>query len=184
MESARACGAAALARHASIDILVNAAGVNLREPYMQVTPEHFHLHMALHLGAPFFLLQALGPEMKRRGWGRVINLASLQSQRAFANSAPYGAGKGGLVQLTRAMAQEWSAHGITCNAIGPGFFRTTLTEPVFSNPELSARHAAQTCIGRNGEMSDLHGVAVFLASDASGYITGQTIMVDGGYTSR
>lgn len=184
MASARDCGDTARARHPGLDILVNAAGVNLREPYMQVTPEHFQLHMALHLGAPFFLLQALAPEMKQKGWGRVINLASLQSQRAFANSAPYGAGKGGLVQLTRAMAQEWSQFGINCNAIGPGFFRTALTEPVFSNPELAARHAAQTCIGRNGQMSDLHGVAVFLASDASAYITGQTIMVDGGYTSR
>ena len=122
--------------------------------------------------------------MKSRGWGRIINIASLQSWRAFANSAPYGAGKGGVVQLTRAIAQEWSPHGITCNAIGPGFFPTALTAAVFDNAELAARNAAQTCIGRNGELTDLYGATVFLASQASAYITGQTLMVDGGFTAR
>ena len=122
--------------------------------------------------------------MAARGWGRLVNIASLQSWRAFPNSAPYGAGKGGVVQLTRAIAQEWGAKGITCNAIGPGFFPTALTAPVFADQALADKHAAQTCIGRNGELADLHGVTIFLASDASAYITGQTLMVDGGYTAR
>lgn len=169
---------------APIDILVNAAGVNLRQPFGEVTPEAFDLHTRLHLAAPFFLTQQLAPAMKARGFGRIINIASLQSYRAFANSAPYGAGKGGIVQLTRAIAEEWSRHAITCNAIGPGFFPTALTEPVFSNPELRKRNAAQTAIGRNGELADLYGVTVFLASDASAYITGQTLMVDGGFSAR
>jgi gluconate 5-dehydrogenase len=82
--------------------------------------------------------------MAERGWGRIINIASLQSHRAFANSAPYGAGKGGVVQLTRAIAQAWSARGITCNAIGPGYFPTALTAPVFNDPELVAMHAGRT----------------------------------------
>jgi NAD(P)-dependent dehydrogenase (short-subunit alcohol dehydrogenase family) len=168
----------------AIDILVNAAGVNLREPYAQVTPQTWQLQLALHLAAPFFLAQALAPGMKARGWGRILNIASLQSFRAFARSAPYGAAKGGIVQLTRAIAQEWSPHGITCNAIGPGFFPTALTAPVFADPELAARNAAQTCIGRNGALEDLHGATVFLCSDASAYVTGQTLMVDGGYTAR
>ncbi len=165
------------------DILVNAAGINLRQPFDQVTPEAWNSQIALHLAAPFFLSQALAPRMAERGYGRIINIASLQSTRAFANSAPYGAGKGGVVQLTRAIAQAWSAQGVTCNAIGPGFFPTDLTAPVFADPALSARHAARTAIGRNGRLEDLHGITVFLASAASGYITGQTVMVDGGYTA-
>jgi NAD(P)-dependent dehydrogenase (short-subunit alcohol dehydrogenase family) len=166
------------------DILVNAAGVNLRQPFMQVTADAFDLHMALHLRAPFLLTQALAPAMAAKGFGRIINLASLQSNRAFPNSAPYGAGKGGVVQLTRAIAEEWSRHGVTCNAIAPGFFPTPLTAPVFGDPERAAKNAAQTAIGRNGELDDLTGATVFLASAASAYITGQTLAVDGGFTAK
>ncbi|MDQ2780728.1 MAG: SDR family oxidoreductase, partial [Pseudomonadota bacterium] len=166
-----------------VDILVNAAGINLREPFGNVTPKGWNQQIALHLAAPFFLTQALAPSMAERGYGRVINIASLQSQRAFANSAPYGAGKGGIVQLTRAIAQAWSARGVTCNAIGPGFFPTDLTAPVFADPALAAMHASRTAIGRNGRLEDLHGAVVFLASPGSAYITGQTLMVDGGYTA-
>lgn len=174
---------AEIAARGTVDILVNAAGVNLRQPFGDVTPEAWDLQLALHLGAPFFLTQALAPGMAERGYGRIINIASLQSTRAFANSAPYGAGKGGVVQLTRAIAQAWSSRGITCNAIGPGFFPTDLTAPVFADPALAAIHAAKTAIGRNGRLEDLHGATVFLASAASGYITGQCLMVDGGYTA-
>ncbi len=166
------------------DILVNAAGVNLRQPFAQVSAEAFDLHMALHLRAPFLLVQALAPAMAARGWGRVLNIASLQSFRAFPDSAPYGAGKGGVVQLTRAMAEAWSRHGVTCNAIAPGFFPTPLTAPVFADAERAARLAAQTCIGRNGRLEDLDGAAVFLASDASAYVTGQVLAVDGGFLAK
>ena len=183
-DALRECAAEALARHRCIDILVNAAGANLRQPYVEVTPEAWQLQLALHLSAPFFLVQSLAPAMQSQRWGRVINLASLQSQRAFANSAPYGAGKGGIVQLTRAMAEAWSPHGINCNAIGPGFFPTPLTAAVFADPERTAKNAAQTAIGRNGELADLHGATVFLASEASAYITGQLLFVDGGFTAR
>ncbi|WP_109477381.1 SDR family oxidoreductase [Paraburkholderia sp. C35] len=183
-QAATACAQRALDAHGHIDILVNAAGVNLRQPFDEVTPQAWQTQLALHLGAPFFLTQTLAPQMKARGWGRIINIASLQSYRAFADSAPYGAAKGGVVQLTRAIAQAWGRHGITCNAIGPGFFPTALTAPVFADEALADRHAAQTCVGRNGRLDDLDGLTVFLASDASAYITGQTIMIDGGYTAR
>jgi len=175
----RACDAAG-----PVDILVNAAGVNLRQPFADVTPAAFDLHTAVHLRAPFLLVQRLAPAMQARRWGRVINLASLQSMRAFADSAPYGAAKGGIVQLTRAIAQAWSAHGITCNAIAPGFFPTPLTAAVFADAQRAAANAAQTAIGRNGELEDLYGATVFFASDASAYITGQTLFVDGGFTAK
>lgn len=168
----------------TVDILVNAAGMNLRQPFKDVTAAAFDLHMAVHLRAPFLLTQAFAPEMAARKWGRILNIASLQSTRAFPNSAPYGAAKGGIVQLTRAIAEEWSRHGITCNAIAPGFFPTPLTEPVFNDPERAAKNAAQTAIGRNGALDDLFGATVFLASDASAYITGQTLAVDGGFSAK
>lgn len=167
-----------------IDILVNVAGLNLRQPFAEVTAEAFDLHMALHLRAPFLLTQAFAPAMARRGYGRIINIASLQSYRAFADSAPYGAAKGGVVQLTRAIAEEWSSQGVTCNAIAPGFFPTPLTEAVFADAERSACNAAQTAIGRNGELEDLAGTTVFLAAPASAYVTGQTLAVDGGFTAK
>jgi gluconate 5-dehydrogenase len=177
-------GAANALALGQVDILVNAAGVNLREPFVQVTSETWQTQINLHLSAPFFLTQALAPSMAKRGWGRVINIASLQSYRAFGNSAPYGAGKGGVVQLTRAIAQEWSSKGINCNAVGPGFFPTALTAPVFGNAQAAQKNADQTCIGRNGDLTDLYGLTVFLASDASSYITGQTIMIDGGFSAK
>ena len=173
----------AIASAGQVDILVNGAGVNLRETFMEVSHESWSRQIHLQLSAPFFLTQALAPQMKKNQWGRIINISSLQSYRAFPNSTPYGAAKGGILQLTRAIAQEWSKFGITCNAIGPGFFPTALTAPVFNNSELVKMHANRTAIGRNGEMSDIGGLAIFLASDASSYITGQTIMLDGGYTA-
>ncbi len=172
------------ARGIWIDILVNAAGINLRQPFAEVTAEAFDTHMAVHLRAPFLLTQAFAPAMAERNWGRIINIASLQSWRAFPNSAPYGTAKAGVMQLTRATAEEWSRHGITCNAIAPGFFHTPLTAAVFADKERAAKNAAQTAMGRNGELEDLHGTAVFLASDASAYVTGQTIAVDGGFTAK
>jgi NAD(P)-dependent dehydrogenase (short-subunit alcohol dehydrogenase family) len=122
--------------------------------------------------------------MKEKGWGRVVNIASLQSERAFPNSMPYGASKGGICQLTRAMAEEWSKDGINCNAIAPGFFPTELTASVFADKERSDKLAQQTAIRRNGKLEDIHGVTIFLTSSASDYITGQTIYVDGGFTAK
>jgi len=183
----RAAVAALPARAASAagapDILVNAAGVNIRKPFPELTDDDWDATIALNLTAPFLLSRAFAPAMRDRGWGRIVNIASLQSVRAFANSGPYGASKGGIMQLTRATAEYWSRHGVTCNAIAPGFFSTPLTAPVFADPQRAQSMAERTMIGRNGELEDLTGTALWLASDASAYVTGQTIFVDGGFSA-
>lgn len=166
------------------DILVNAAGLNLRQQADAVTPEGWDQTIALNLTVPFFLAQALVPAMRKKGWGRIVNFASLQSRRAFANGIAYGASKGGVEQLTRAMAEAWSSHGVNANALAPGFFPTELTGPVFADKKVSDAHARATCIGRNGEMADMAGPLLFLASAASDYVTGQVLFVDGGYTAK
>ena len=124
------------------------------------------------------------PGMKKNGWGRIVNFASLQSERAMPNGISYGASKGGIAQVTRAMAEAWSRYGITANALAPGFFRTELTGPVFEDEVLSQKLADQTCIGRNGEPADLDGPLLFFCSDASAYVTGQVLYVDGGFTAK
>jgi NAD(P)-dependent dehydrogenase (short-subunit alcohol dehydrogenase family) len=166
------------------DVLINAAGINTREHADAVSDEGWDTTMNLNLAAPFFLAQAFVPAMKAKRWGRIVNFASLQSRRAFENGISYGASKGAVEQMTRAMAEAWSGHGITANALAPGFFRTELTDPVFNNPALAERNAAQTCIGRNGEPSDLDGPLMFFCTDASAYVTGQVLFVDGGYTAK
>lgn len=166
------------------DILVHAAGINTREAADEVTPEGWDITLNLNLAVPFFLSQHLVPAMKTKGWGRIVNFASLQSHRAFPGGLSYGASKGGVAQMTRAMAQAWSADGICVNAIGPGFFRTELTAAVFADPDRAARNADATCIGRNGEPEDIDGPVLFFCSDACGYVTGQVLMVDGGFTAK
>lgn len=166
------------------DIVVHAAGLNTREAADDVTSYGWDQTIEVNLSAPFFLSQYLVPEMKAKGWGRIIHFASLQTTRAFPGGIAYGATKGGVGQLTRAMAEAWSGDGIMVNAIGPGFFPTELTAPVFDDAERAARNAAQTCIGRNGRMDDMDGPLLFLASDASSYVTGQVLMVDGGFTAK
>lgn len=166
------------------DILINAAGVNTRQTADEVTLDGWRMTIDLNLATPFFLAQALVPAMRERGWGRIVNFASLQTERAFPGGLSYGASKGGVGQLTRAMAEAWSRDGITANALAPGFFPTELTGPVFGDPERAARNAAQTCAGRNGELVDLVGPALFLCSDAGAYVTGQILYVDGGFTAK
>jgi gluconate 5-dehydrogenase len=165
------------------DIVVHSAGVNIRKPMLDLTEEDWDATLRLNLEAPFFLSQRLVPAMIERRYGRIINIASLQSVRAFANSGAYGASKGGVTQLTRAQAEAWSRYGVTANAIAPGFFATPLTAPVASDPAKWQANAARTFIGRNGELPDLVGTAVYLASHASDYVTGQTIFVDGGFSA-
>lgn len=186
---ANRAGLEALAARAAVpfgspSIVVHAAGLNCRQPWDQVGGAEWDTQVESMLAAPFFLSRALLPGMRAAGWGRVLLIASLQSVRAMPDSIPYGAAKGGVMQLARAMAEAWGGFGITCNAIAPGFFPTGLTAPVFADPLRASALAARTCLGRNGKDEDLAGVAVFLASPASDYMTGQTLFMDGGFTAR
>ena len=166
-----------------IDILVNAAGINLRTSASDLTLDEWQKTIDINLTAPFYLSQIVAESMKRNNWGRIINIASLQSLRAFDNSIPYGASKGGVMQLTRALAQAYSKDGILVNAIAPGFFRTNLTESLFQDPDKLKALANKTMMDRNGEEKDIFGISVFLCSDANSYVTGQTIFLDGGFSA-
>ncbi|CCN83429.1 putative 2-deoxy-D-gluconate 3-dehydrogenase [Vibrio nigripulchritudo SFn27] len=170
--------------YGSADILANVAGLNLRQPVEAVDETSWDATLDINLKLPFFLAKLLVPDMKAKGFGKIINIASLQCERAFPNSMPYGASKGGVCQLTRAMAEAWSCYGITCNAIAPGFFPTELTLPVYEDNEALNKLANQTAIGRNGSLDDLDGPLLFLSSPASDYVTGQTLFVDGGFTAK
>jgi NAD(P)-dependent dehydrogenase (short-subunit alcohol dehydrogenase family) len=165
------------------DVLVNAAGVNRRPPLGELTEDDWDVTLAVNLTAPFLLGQACGPRMAERGRGRIINVVSQQAFRAYGNSGAYGVSKGGLVALTRSQAEAWSRSGVCCNAIAPGVVHTPLTEQVFADPAKVSAHAARTMTGRNGVPDDFVGCVLYLASDASAAVTGQTLFVDGGYSA-
>jgi len=164
-----------------LDVLVNAAGVNRRIPSLEVREEDWDWILGVNLKGTFFVCQAAGEVMVNQGKGSIINIASLLSAVGIPTLAPYAASKTGVVGLTRVLAAEWGPHGVRVNAIAPGYFRTKMTEGLFSDPKWVERLKRQVPLGREGFPEDLSGAAVFLASDASRYITGQVIYVDGGY---
>jgi NAD(P)-dependent dehydrogenase (short-subunit alcohol dehydrogenase family) len=162
------------------DILVNCAGVNLRPPMGELSEEVWDTTMAVNLEAPYLLGQRFGPGMAERGFGRIIHITSQQAHRAFVQSGAYGVSKGALESLARSQAEAWSPYGVTCNTLVPGFVMTPLNERLSSDPARVAELAARTLVGRNGLAEDFAGAAVFLASRASAYVTGQALFVDGG----
>ena len=165
-----------------VDILVNAAGVNLRPPMDQLTAQDWARTVAVNLTAPFLLGQRFGPTMAARGFGRILNIGSQQQHSAFGNSGAYGVAKAGLAGLTRSQAEAWSARGVTANTVVPGFVLTPLTAEAAADPTRVAALAARSMSGRNGLPADFAGIAVFLASAAAGYVTGQALCVDGGFS--
>jgi NAD(P)-dependent dehydrogenase (short-subunit alcohol dehydrogenase family) len=177
-----AAGEQAAAVFGEPDVLVNAAGVNLRPPMGELGADVWAATMAVNLEAPFLLGQRFGPGMARRGYGRLIHISSQQAHRAFADSGAYGVAKGGLESLARSQAEAWSPRGVTANTLVPGFVPTPLNTRLAADPARVAALAARTLGGRNGVPEDFAGVAVFLAGPASGYVTGQSIHVDGGFS--
>jgi NAD(P)-dependent dehydrogenase (short-subunit alcohol dehydrogenase family) len=154
--------------------------VNLRPPLGELDDQTWDATMAVNLEAPFLLGQRFGPGMADRGFGRLIHISSQQAHRAFVQSGAYGASKGGLESLSRSQAEAWSPHGVTSNTLVPGFVMTPLNARLSADPDRVAALAERTMAGRNGLAGDFAGVAVFLASRASAYITGASIFVDGG----
>lgn len=167
-----------------IDILVNNAGATERYPAEEFPAEAFDHVIQVNLHSVFLLSQKVGRVMIRQRSGKVINIASVQSEVSGKNITAYAASKGGIRQLTRGLAMEWSKYGINVNAIGPGYFRTEMTEPLFQDPERHAIVMNRVAIKRWGEPKDLKGAVVFLASPASDYVTGQVLYVDGGWLAK
>lgn len=164
------------------DILVTAAANNIRKPMGELTADDWQATLSLNLHVPSMLGQRFGPGMAERGWGRIINIGSQQSISAFGNSGAYGVAKAGITGLSRSQAEAWSHYGVTCNTLMPGFVGTRLTEPIMNDPVRGAAMVARTMVGRIGEADDFAGAAVFLASAAGAYVTGQAIFVDGGFS--
>lgn len=166
----------------TVDVLVSSAGINLRPPMADLDETVWDATMAVNLEAPFLLGQRLAPAMAERGHGRLIHISSQQAHRAFATSGAYGVSKAAVEALARSQAEAWSPHGVTANVLVPGFVPTPLNRRLSSDPATVAALAARTLVGRNGHPDDFAGAAVFLASPASAYVTGQSIAVDGGFS--
>jgi NAD(P)-dependent dehydrogenase (short-subunit alcohol dehydrogenase family) len=164
-----------------LDILVNGAGINIRRPVDTFTEADWDQLMAVNLKSVFFACQAAAQVMRPQGQGKIINLGSLSFEIVVPNIALYAISKGGMRQLTRALAIEWAKDRINVNALAPGRFWTAMTDAVFSNDDLYDSAVSVIPQGRPGIPSDLAGATVLLASDASDYITGQTIVIDGGW---
>jgi len=164
-----------------IDVLVNNAGITIRCPAMDYTIEDWDKVLAINLRSVFLLSQKVARIMSRQGGGKIINMASMLSEVGVATIPAYAASKGGIRQLTKALAVEWAEHNIQVNAIGPGFFRTDLTETLYHDPERHSKIINRVAIKRWGKPEDLKGAVVYLASKASDYVTGQILYVDGGY---
>jgi NAD(P)-dependent dehydrogenase (short-subunit alcohol dehydrogenase family) len=166
-----------------LDILVNNAGCNVRKPALEVSWEDWNLVLDTNLRGSFFVAQAVARRMIPRGYGRIINIGSVTSVAGYAGLGPYGASRGGIRQLTMSLADDWGKYGVTVNCLAPGWFRTAQNNVMYENREWVAYLTERIPVKRPGEPGDLDGAVVFLASESSRYVTGQTLLVDGGIST-
>jgi gluconate 5-dehydrogenase len=166
-----------------LDILVNNAGCNVRKPALDVTWDDWNLILDTNLRGSFFVAQAVARRMIARGYGRIINIGSVTSVAGYAGLGPYGASRGGIRQLTMSLADDWGKHGVTVNCLAPGWFRTEQNKVLYENKEWLEYLTDRIPVKRPGRPEDLDGAVVFLAAEASRYVTGQTLLVDGGIST-
>jgi NAD(P)-dependent dehydrogenase (short-subunit alcohol dehydrogenase family) len=179
-ESIQKMSDAAAAHFGKIDILVNNAGCNVRKPAIDVTWDDWNLILETNLRGTFFVSQAVARHMIPKKYGRIINIGSVTCVAGYAGLAPYGASRGGVKQLTMALADDWGVHGITVNCLAPGWFKTAQNAVMYENQEWVDYLCDRIPLKRPGKPNDLDGAVVFLASDASEYMTAQTLLIDGG----
>lgn len=179
-ESIRAAVAEGARELGPIDILVNNAGCNIRKPALEVTWEDWNTILDTNLRGAFFVAQEVARQMIPRGRGRIINIGSVTCVAGYAGLGPYGASRGGIKQLTMSLAHDWGPHGITVNCLAPGWFKTAQNQALYEDEGWVEYLCERIPLGRPGRTEDLAGLLLLLASDASAYITGQTILVDGG----
>lgn len=172
----------ALADFGRIDILINNAGINIRGPIDSLTLEEFTEVQNINVVGPWLMCKAVGKHMVAQGYGRVVNIGSTLSIIALPERTPYASSKGAVWQMTRALALEWAPHGITVNCMLPGPFATEMNQSLMDDPEAYKAFVAKIPLGRWGELDEIKGLALFLASDASSFITGAGITIDGGWT--
>lgn len=182
-DACEAMAEAAVERLGGLDVLVNNAGTNVRKPALELTPDEFEFVVATNLKGYFTCARAAGRHFTERGSGKVINVSSIMGSVALPNQAAYASSKGGVDQLTKVLALEWAAAGVQVNGIAPTYFETELTRPLYEDPERRAFITERTPAGRWGQPHELAGAVIFLASAASDFVTGQTLLVDGGWTA-
>ena len=181
--SIEAMAEAAEASYGHVDILVNNAGCNVRKPAFDVTWDDWNLILDTNLRGSFFVAQQIAKRMALRGYGRIVNIGSVTSVFGYAGLAPYGASRGGIRQLTMSLADDWGKHGITVNCLAPGWFQTAQNKVLYEDKEWVKTLVDRIPLKRPGAPNDLDGAIIFLASEASRYITGQTLLVDGGIST-